>query len=112
MTPCHVYIGEGSAEGEVEEWMSMLRARGIKGYDVESLEELPAVMGEGHYEELVTIVKGFLGPRFYIFMDYYYCHAMGFFCFRIMVGRDKSTRTNDHYNAGSGEDCTTSSSLD
>jgi hypothetical protein len=27
--------------------MSMLRARGIKGYDVESLEELPAVMGGG-----------------------------------------------------------------
>ncbi|WP_348620147.1 DUF58 domain-containing protein [Paenibacillus polymyxa] len=47
MTPCHVYIGEGSAEGEAEEWMSMLRARGIKGYDVESLEELPAVMGGG-----------------------------------------------------------------
>ncbi|MGW8957016.1 DUF58 domain-containing protein [Paenibacillus sp. NPDC055715] len=47
MTPCHVYIGEGSSEGQAEEWMSMLRTRGIQGYHVPSLEELPAVMGGG-----------------------------------------------------------------
>ncbi|MGG1617292.1 DUF58 domain-containing protein [Paenibacillus sp. NRS-1782] len=47
MTPSHIYIGEGSSEGQAEEWMGMLRTRGIQGYHVPSLEELPAVMGGG-----------------------------------------------------------------
>ncbi|WP_149093918.1 DUF58 domain-containing protein [Paenibacillus terrae] len=47
MTPCHVYIGEGSSVGQAEEWMSMLRTRGIQGYHVPGLEELPTVMGGG-----------------------------------------------------------------
>lgn len=47
MTPCHVHIGEGSTKGKAEEWISMLRTRGIQGYHIPSLEELPVVMGGG-----------------------------------------------------------------
>ncbi|MCC3380127.1 DUF58 domain-containing protein [Paenibacillus farraposensis] len=47
MTPCHVHIGEGIVESKAEEWISMLRTRGIRGYHIPSLEDLPAVLGGG-----------------------------------------------------------------
>ncbi|WP_249435588.1 DUF58 domain-containing protein [Paenibacillus sp. Marseille-Q4541] len=48
MTACHIQITSRSVSSQNSEWISMLRARGIKGYAVSNLQELPSVLGGGN----------------------------------------------------------------
>ncbi|WP_375353671.1 DUF58 domain-containing protein [Paenibacillus enshidis] len=47
MIPCHVHIGGSGRKGEQDQWMEVVRKRGIYAYSVSSLQELPTVMGGG-----------------------------------------------------------------
>lgn len=47
MTVCHIQVTSRS-ESTKNEWISMLRTRGIKGYTVSDLQELPSVLGGGN----------------------------------------------------------------
>ncbi|MEF3354334.1 DUF58 domain-containing protein [Paenibacillus sp. GYB006] len=48
MTACHIQIISKSEPKSESEWISMLRTRGIKGYRVSDLQELPSVLGGGN----------------------------------------------------------------
>lgn len=43
MTPCHIWISQGDKHDE--HWLSLLASRGMTGYAVRSLQELPLVLG-------------------------------------------------------------------
>lgn len=48
MTACHIQVSSKSESRSNIEWISMLRTRGIKGYMVSDLQELPSVLGGGN----------------------------------------------------------------
>ncbi|MBY0010880.1 DUF58 domain-containing protein [Paenibacillus typhae] len=45
MTPAHIQVRNPAANHSGREWNDVLRSRGITGYSVNSLQELPAVLG-------------------------------------------------------------------
>lgn len=45
MTPAHIQVRNPAANNASREWSDVLRSRGIAGYSVNSLQELPAVLG-------------------------------------------------------------------
>ncbi|MNC50014.1 hypothetical protein D3C75_992310 [compost metagenome] len=45
MTPSQIYVRNPAAKNRNLEWMDVLASRGITGYSVSSLQELPAVLG-------------------------------------------------------------------
>ncbi|MEK5448665.1 DUF58 domain-containing protein [Paenibacillus sp. FSL R7-0331] len=45
MTPAHIQVLNPAAASGAREWAGVLRSRGITGYSVNSLQELPAVLG-------------------------------------------------------------------
>ncbi|SFS61815.1 DUF58 domain-containing protein [Paenibacillus sp. 453mf] len=47
MTASHIRIEQRASQTQKSEWLSLLRARGIKGYAVSDLQELPSAMGGG-----------------------------------------------------------------
>ncbi|MCM3785757.1 DUF58 domain-containing protein [Neobacillus mesonae] len=48
MSASHIRIEHQMNPQQKSEWMSLLRARGIKGYSVSDLQELPTAMGGGN----------------------------------------------------------------
>ncbi|WP_379136251.1 DUF58 domain-containing protein [Paenibacillus sp. sgz500958] len=48
MTPSHLHVLNSSGSFRSNEWMNTLAARGITGYKVTSLQELPAILGGEH----------------------------------------------------------------
>ncbi|MNN74094.1 hypothetical protein D3C81_1902580 [compost metagenome] len=45
MTPSHIHVRNSAVSYRTGEWMDVLKSRGITGYSVQSLHELPAVLG-------------------------------------------------------------------
>ncbi|MNI76136.1 hypothetical protein D3C73_1323450 [compost metagenome] len=45
MTPSHIQVRNPAVRNGGRDWMEMLKARGVTGYSVSSLQELPAVLG-------------------------------------------------------------------
>lgn len=45
MTPSHIHIGNLSETNSSTDWTDVLRSRGITGYSINSLQELPIVLG-------------------------------------------------------------------
>ncbi|MDH6425928.1 DUF58 domain-containing protein [Paenibacillus sp. FSL R7-0048] len=45
MTPSHIHIGNLSETNSSTDWTDVLRSRGITGYSISSLQELPIVLG-------------------------------------------------------------------
>jgi len=45
MNPCHVLVGKAGRSVEAEDWLRRLKARGMLAYAVNSLQELPDVLG-------------------------------------------------------------------
>lgn len=47
MTASHIRIEQRASQAHKSEWLTLLRGRGIKGYAVSDLQELPSAMGGG-----------------------------------------------------------------
>ncbi|MNE56063.1 hypothetical protein D3C80_1509400 [compost metagenome] len=45
MTPAHIQVRNPATGNSGREWNDVLRSRGITGYSVNSLQDLPAVLG-------------------------------------------------------------------
>jgi uncharacterized protein (DUF58 family) len=45
MTPSHIHVRNPAAMSRGSEWLDILRSRGVTGYSISSLHELPAALG-------------------------------------------------------------------
>ncbi|MNC44307.1 hypothetical protein D3C75_932090 [compost metagenome] len=45
MTPSHIQVRNPAAKAGTGEWLDVLKSRGVTGYSISSLQDLPAVLG-------------------------------------------------------------------
>jgi uncharacterized protein (DUF58 family) len=48
MTPSHIHVQNPAGGGRSNEWLNVLKSRGVTGYSVRTLQELPAVLEGGN----------------------------------------------------------------